>query len=48
MQLSRISAGLGMVMLLPNVALAQKVATDYSKTAGGGGGEAVSDPQQRS
>ena len=33
MQLSRISAGLGMVMLLANVALAQKVTTDYSKSA---------------
>src|SRR3954454_4535960 len=33
MQLSRISAGLGMAMLLPNVALAQKGTTDYSKSA---------------
>lgn len=33
MQLSRISAGLGMVMPLANVALAQKVTTDYSKSA---------------
>jgi hypothetical protein len=33
MQLSRISAGLGMVMLLANVALAQKVTTDDSTSA---------------